>query len=137
MASFLVVQGPYDYFAMSSKWTDAGGMNWHNQFDRFKCGEPLSLLPAIDGAVWTREFQNCSVRYDRSLAQCGSVSGVGCGTISIKPAEANPPPPLSIITAFTDTHRHLLGTEPLNIGWGENSTNLALAHAAGQSLIEI
>ena len=57
MASFLVVQGPYDYFAMSSKWTDAGGMNWHNQFDRYKCGAPLSLLPAIDGAVWTREFQ--------------------------------------------------------------------------------
>ena len=51
------MQGPYDYFAMSSKWTDAGGMNWHNQFDRYKCGAPLSLLPAIDGAVWTREFQ--------------------------------------------------------------------------------
>ena len=84
MASFLVVQGAYDYFAISSKWTDAGGMNWHNQFDQYDCGEPLAPLPTVRGMVWTREFANCTVRYDRSLAQCGMVGNVGCGTITLK-----------------------------------------------------
>ena len=110
MASFLVVQGPYDYFAMSSKWTDAGGMNWHNQFDRFKCGEPLSSLPTIDGAVWTREFQNCSVRYDRSMAQCGSVSGASRpGTGSVNAAA----PTMS--TAQSTAHKR-------SAGWRRSAT---------------
>eukprot|EP01051_Picozoa_sp_SAG22_P016255 SAG22_NODE_2263_length_2774_cov_6.118879_5_plen_73_part_00 len=47
----------------------------------------------VVGSIWTREFENCSVRFDRTLGSCGSVSNVGCGTITIKTAESRNPRP--------------------------------------------
>ena len=79
LASFFVVQGPYDYFAMSSEWTD-GGMWWHWEFDSYKCGKPMED-PQVNGTLYTRHFENCFVRYDTA---CPSIHNDGCGMVENK-----------------------------------------------------
>ena len=83
MAAFLAVQGPYDYFAVSSKWTDDGGMSWHVQFAQVRCGLPTARLPTVshNGTLYVREFEGCSVRYDSA---CAAPDGTGCGSITAK-----------------------------------------------------
>jgi hypothetical protein len=98
MAAFLTVQGPYDYFAVSSKWTDNGGMNWHEQFSKVRCGSPTALLPEVsgNGTLYVREFERCLVRYDSA---CAGPDGTGCGTITAKTddvmSDVQPPPVLA------------------------------------------
>eukprot|EP01051_Picozoa_sp_SAG22_P006084 SAG22_NODE_386_length_11304_cov_3.084694_1_plen_777_part_00 len=72
-----------DYFAVSSKWTDNGGMNWHEQFSKVRCGPPTALLPEVsgNGTLYVREFERCLVRYDSA---CAGPDGTGCGTITAK-----------------------------------------------------
>eukprot|EP01065_Artemidia_motanka_P033244 TRINITY_DN40216_c0_g1_i1.p1 TRINITY_DN40216_c0_g1~~TRINITY_DN40216_c0_g1_i1.p1 ORF type:complete len:449 (+),score=108.82 TRINITY_DN40216_c0_g1_i1:72-1349(+) len=79
MASFLIAQGDYDYFGASSEWTD-GGWSWHDMYDTVACGRPKSP-PVRSGAVWTRDFEHCAVRYDLG---CDTPTRDGCG--SIRPA---------------------------------------------------
>ena len=40
--------------------------------------------------------------------------------------------PITILTAYTDNHKHLTGSEPLNMGWGTNTTQLTIVHDASQ-----
>eukprot|EP00040_Diaphanoeca_grandis_P008465 m.45340 g.45340 ORF g.45340 m.45340 type:complete len:140 (-) comp19944_c0_seq1:26-445(-) len=69
--AFLIAQGPYCYFGVSTGWLDSE-WSWHGEYS-WKVGKPLAPPVRSSQFVFARRFENANVTVDTTAGRCSLV----------------------------------------------------------------